>query len=807
MNTELKNILIQSFYQKVLKKNYQPNWIEVFPQLNHALDHMYQLDNDVDTNGFLDLDNPDRDEAKSRVVISMLKYFHQNYQADDDLRFLDEAYEQESFYHNSTLPDSLYSERAVRPDDCGGLARYQQTTLAKIEEFIRQNPSGDDADKLREDYKKIQNLSKVLVPNDSGGMNGYYTLAESAGGVTEKVSLVSRTDTLLRLKALIETDMTRQEYLTNRNDYKLSTQAILKLPKHGDIKEVQRELIALNISQILGFRTTSRTMVEYKGRPALHVPFEKIELISDFVHGQTKVARLGSFGKKYFHYSTIKPVGEGLCAEQIIDDPGLSLSFYYLCSDTDAFGGYNQNKALYGAKEWYMFDQVVMAEDKLGLDSRLSMQPTQTLMKHTRHGQGRNRTLVEDSSFENKFSSLFHLQNKRIEINAMMDKMINQHQQVIDVLKVKGKLNKDDIQRLKDLITLQKDAKTIKTVMENRIRAALLTLPYVNNKSEVQYESGDIGKIQMHGLMFEKLLNKPVLFTDDGRPYRQPWTYRPKQQLSNISLLGDGENVQLDFSKNLDVDSVRWISRAVDDRSMKMPNSKTLIMSVETLHEINDRMLFPEHKIGYDSRHDYLNLTDLSQLASHYSGSKQNRLMLNLMHSFKNKFDPSKQLNVNMMYLVTVIDRFKLYKTSYKEIGFICHVEKCFHYDMQQRLQSLMHTVPINMYEAFQAAIKLDRLVEFNQVCLEAVKNNKVMNPSFNIFLAECIQLGQAADNYHQSKASSTVLREHAQECIQGLQSQQDLALGAFHGSFFAHNHSSLKLEGPDKPSNDFSNS
>lgn len=64
-----------------------------------------------------------------------------------------------------------------------------------------------------------------------------------------------------------------EDYDTARERYKLCTEAIIKLPKYGDIREVQHEAIALNISRLLGLDTAITTSITYNNHPALFILF------------------------------------------------------------------------------------------------------------------------------------------------------------------------------------------------------------------------------------------------------------------------------------------------------------------------------------------------------------------------------------------------------------------------------------------------------------------------------------------------------------------------------------------------------
>lgn len=415
------------------------------------------------------------------------------------------------------------------------------------------------------DLNKLNELKRIDIPQDNGPHHSYCILNENIGGVTKKVSLISVEHAKKQLGHLCDCtdELTVDEYHTQRECYKLSTQAIIKRPKHGNIKEVQHEAMAMNISRLLGLDTAITTLISYQGQPALFVSFSDIRLLNDFTSGKTFNALI--IGKPYTHYSTIKPVGEVLQADCFIHDFGNALAFFYLCIDTDAIGWHCQNKALKKAKSLFIFDQSLMDTDKFILDSRLCLIPVDFLRKHTRHGLGRNRTIIEDSLMSTKFASIMQLK--------MMGEKIVQYVMHVEwrhhhrAKKIERQLTKElsEEQRrqltteLSQLQILEKDAEVLKLKIQERIDAINAVFTQI---------SGDFSPAEIRqALILEKLIHNPILFSRDGRPYKNPWTHRHQNNLKKVEGL-DNEYIELTFNDRVSPAMIDFIRRRHDIDSL-----------------------------------------------------------------------------------------------------------------------------------------------------------------------------------------------------------------------------------------------
>ncbi|QRN03328.1 hypothetical protein GH742_05310 [Legionella sp. MW5194] len=672
-----------------------------------------------------------------------------------------------------------------------------QKSIEIIKNNIRVAESLNDKDNLEkfrtqlillEDLYKINQLKIIQIPNENGPALNYCELAESAGGVTEKVSLVSLSKVTSQLTSLATKAPTAvQDYLDHRNDYKLSTQAILKLPKHGKIEEVQREALALNFSRLCGLDTTQSSMVMYNGKPALFVPFDDIRLLKDFAHG--KVFKAGLTGSQtYEHYATIDPVGSGLQSNVFIHDFGKGIGVFYLCSDPDFVGGYKQNKALRNSRSLFMFDMVVMPGDKLKLDSRLSLQPNEFLVKHTRHGQGRNRTLIEDSAFHEKFNSLLTVMRNENRMLAYLDLTISRHAAHIEKLKksldnATSSEAKEIKSEIKQVAALQKDAELIRQSVKSRIDKIPETFP---GAEKISYNG------MAKGLILEKLLNNPVLFNDEGRPYRNPWTYRNEIQLTYMKFLpGQSQNdgkVLLAFSSIIPPQMVSFIKRHGAPSLTIIPHRNEfelthMTISVKELAALQETMLYPETHLEGLLNTDYLHLGNLQAIGNAYGEGHRTRI-ISLMQEYKQfmaqtgEKEPSVQSKLKAINTVDA-ELLEFINTA-KDKGFAMHVRKKFQFDIQQQLRRIIpaQELPDNLDEAFSAALKLDQINTFNRVMETAIETKKWNSPEFKKFLQDCITEYQRATDHHSAIDASAKVAKAGAETMNAFRMPLKAVLG-----------------------------
>jgi hypothetical protein len=629
---------------------------------------------------------------------------------------------------------------------------------------------------LMEDFNKVSKLTALNIPQQDQKPLEYFILAEATSGVTEKVALIDHDKVKAQLTALTSSDVsTYQQYNENRDHYKLSTNAILKLPKNKKITEVQREAMALNISRMLGLETTKSTMVNHQGAPAIFIPFDKINLLGEVSKGKVMQSYLGSF-EQYSHYSTINPVGTaGLQPEAFIDDFGKSLGLFYLCSDTDAIGKNSQNKALKD-NSLYIFDQVLMADDKFKLDSRLSMQPTQALMRHSRHGQGRNRTLIEDSSIDKKFDSLMLIKQEQAKLEKYIgyvsyvhEKRINQLQSKLQqaTLPEKKHLQKE----LEHAKTLQKDA----IMLRGKIKARIEKIDDIMPKGSQTMAPELVKKI----FVLEKLLNKPRLFADDGRPYRNPWTNRNTNTALEILPVENGNgNAQfkIKFKEKIPNDVLLMLKKqlGVTEKDLAVStNKKELTVTNDLLEKLNEASLFPEHASSFDKDINYLELDDLGVIKQGYNKGHSDQIILDIKQYLDNITRQSTTSNQDEQLILKqmhdIEKKLEQYVTTEEDKGFAKHVLKKFQLDSQSKLQQMLppeYDKKERINQAFNAALKLDQVGQFNMVMRKAIEENKLNDPTFIQFLTECIDAELKATNHFTAINESSSLKNLAKNAI-----------------------------------------
>ncbi|MBA2651338.1 MAG: hypothetical protein H0U73_03595 [Tatlockia sp.] len=738
----------------------------------------------------------------------------------------------------SLLPDGNYTQRQTTIEAAGiqllqtakmkllDLSRTQlpntklitkadlKNAISNHEKIIAENSNSSQKNQLENELNLLKDLRKLVnlkdninIPKENGEPNHFLILDEAAGGVTEKISLISLDDASQKISNICNIDkLNFNSYCANRNDYKLSTEAILKLPKHGNTTEVQREAIALNISRILGFNTTKSSMIDYKGQAALFVPFDEIKLLNEFAKGKDQILLLPSaisglskFMSKYLHYSTINPVGNELNSDQILEDFGKMLAFSYLCNDPDFIGMDNQNKAIKSGKELYVFDQVIMAgDDKMELDSRMSLSPVGS-GRHSRHNQGRNRSVIEDSSFDAKFNSIATLLDHKGEINVMLDTLYLTHKSKLIGIKNEYSTIKTEIpsqenisklkhleEQFKEVGLLHKDVLEIKRTTNTRMKSMLQKFPRINGSpmnSQLFLENKDLIK---PCLVLEKLVNKPVLFSADGRPYKHPWTHRNNDKISTILQQNEKTFISFDSDKlNLFGYSINaaemtsiLVQLGIDNFSI---HENTLIIPNEELSKINENSLFPEHR-PFDSEKDYLAVENLAHTFSAYSPENQTVLI----ESIKN-YKADMQKTNDPAFRIKVIENAQNYIDSklqrMENKGLLKHFELNMQMDFQAHLRQIIlinsPELSDKIAQAFEAAVKVDRVKQFNSTLIAYVKNptGQLAN-----YLDKCIDHANKAQDYGKAKTESEAMAQDSLAFTKELSIKQDSPLVAMRG-------------------------
>lgn len=613
------------------------------------------------------------------------------------------------------------------------------------------------------DLNKLNRLKPLAIPQDNGSTLIYYTLDESIKGATKKIPLISTQQLKQQLTQLCSKAPDLNEYQKTRRYFELKANAIIKCPKHGDVREIQHEAIALNCSRLLKLHTTHSTTINRKGRPALFIPFDKISLLNHYTAGITLNAGFGWQGKTYTHYSTIKALGEGMQGDCFIDDFGKALGLIYLCSDTDALGGYCQNKGLINNKSLYIFDQVMMETDKFILDSRFSLQPCQFFMRHTRHGQGRNRTLVEDSLFNAKFESVILLKQSEQKIIQYMNQLIQQHQQRI--LKINQALSaplsseqRKPLQlELDDLSTLEKDAIDLKTIIQERLNQINHLLPQTQGPI-------DLADIRQ-GFVLEKLLHLPVLFSNDGRPYKNPWTYRQNNHLMSMTML-DNNKIQLNFSSAIPESRVDFIKRRSTCDSLNYQSEKSLVINKSQLHLLTEHSLTPEYQLIPNSTIDYLDHKDLEILSEAYGQYDTTPIIKILKEYLLQMKSNSRPLHQKLQCIKETESTLKKLISASEEKGFGMNALKKFYFHSQLHLQRWIspNDTQETLNRAFSNALKLDRVSEFQNVLITALSQNQLKHEKVMQFINHCLNGLPSNPTYIQAKKLSKALDDWAKE-------------------------------------------
>ncbi len=611
---------------------------------------------------------------------------------------------------------------------------------------------------LPTEFKEIQDLCHdeielLEIPQHDGPPQKYLILPKKMTGVTKKVSLISLDQFMLEL-IKFKNDLERLEREKKIYLSQLKPNAMLKLPKGGFVSvkktEVHREALAFHISRLLGFNTSNASMISHAGTPVLFIQFSEIELLNEFARGKKEIATFER--TEYCNYSTITPVGEGLTADQCIDDFGKAFAFFYLCNDPDTIGGYNKNKALLNSKELFILDQVLMGDPNFKLDSRVNLV---ALHPSSRHTEGRNKTLFEDSSLEEKIKSLITLTKNKTSILAMMDLVIDSYEQAI---------KSADKTTQADLETFKKDANNLKKLIKERITEIFTIFPKFNGNN-ITAENAQDAKLLIPALILEKVINNPRLFTDDGRPYKHPWTDVNNIKIMNVKMTESTVTLELNSQADIKLLHAYFQKAGIDTKKALSPadNFKTITLSIEEYTKLNEDLFFPENAKTFNPNAIYLTKYELS-IMPNTDGKLKDWIVELIDTNYLKTIDSAANDTVKIDIMKHTLKQLKTFLAEpIKDNGFVKHVQKKLHFEIQKQLQQMVNNPDVQtlMTRAFNAAIKLDRIAIFNEVVMQAIITNNINSESFNLYLQMCDDIAGQATNYTSSKdCSQTFLSE-----------------------------------------------
>lgn len=503
-----------------------------------------------------------------------------------------------------------------------------------------------------------------------------------------------------------------------QSDTKPNACALLKLPKHGNIKQVQSEAMALGLAAtVFGLTTASATMVNYAEEPALFVPFDNMQPLTQIAVGENHTEKND---KPAFENSTIAPLGNGLAPNIFLEDFGSSFGLMYLCGDPDAVGRNNQNKGFIG-RELYIFDQAIITHeypvyfDLFTLDSRLCQTPSTSLGKRLRHTRGRNFSILEDASIDEKFASLDY---------SKLDATLQYCNNVIAGLQEHTDFSNP--KQAKNHKTLLKYAQDTKIVIENRIDKYLQIMP---KTQKVQSET------VKNALILEKILNKPKLFTSIGIPYRNLTTNSPHELKISTIVKTERDKIKISFNQEFDPATIAKIEEKLGKNNIQINSAeKSLILPKSSLKNL-EKIFYPETSIILENDVAYFSPSHIAELCKTYNYEKPELIKLTQEYV---------QLISSKNTIGEIVDTIKEYQTLFisqtakenKELPFYQHLTKCFEFDAQQRIQRQLQQNFTEEFaedaaddlidtqnQAFSTAIKLDCIIEFNNLSLFYANN------------------------------------------------------------------------------------
>src|SRR3990167_3402956 len=503
-------------------------------------------------------------------------------------------------YDVSTAKEFSHTEQKTLPGDIDEtiptLISNATENLLALQISTQPLLSENQKKEIQVQLDKIKSLN-LIIPI-KGHDQVYYSIADSVAGVTKKTCLISQIALKNSLIALTEV----KDFAAVENN-KIRMNAILKHPKSGKDTEVQREAIGLKIARILGFSdVTESTLVNHNtgtGRhPCLLVPFGQMELLTfsmDHVDGME-----GRLKKEHF---------------QSTEDLGKYSAFFMICSDPDFIGKAGQNKGLTGdeLKRLYLFDQVFMTDNNLGLDRLFNLVPTNLFVKMpdfiSRHFMGRNKSVINDSLYEEKIQGAIAILQKKGEIQKMFEGVKRANPRAVDDPLVKA---------------LQKDAAECLNAFNDRIGILEKLFPTVEVNGEAK-QVGDLVRAEdtanlellKKAMMANQLLNKPRLFDESGKPYRAPFLAKLSTFVKGVSIAED--NVTISFSRELDFPLFENKKTLLEQQGFTISeDGKSATIPKTVLQNLSEQNYFKERSNSIDLGHAYIDNNKINTLAQTY---------------------------------------------------------------------------------------------------------------------------------------------------------------------------------------------
>ena len=506
---------------------------------------------------------------------------------------------------------------------------------------------------IEDQLSKLESLELIVIPMADGTKN-YYSIADSAGGVTEKICLIDQDQLMTKLAAL-KRATTYQDVEAN----KIRMNAILKYPKAGKDTEVQREEIGLNIARLLGFtHVTNSTLVSHdtgKGRhPCLFVPFGDMDLLTEAI--ENKQSLHGRLRRESMSQ---------------VEDFGKYSAFFMLCGDPDFIGKDGQNKGLTRnnpSKKLYIFDQVFMKETNFGLDRSFNIVPTNIASRMpnfiARHFMGRNRSVINDSSYEEKVKGALQVLERQRAIREMFQQIAKANQ---------GK--KLPPKEAAIAAKLQSDANACLKSFNSRIQNIRKLFPAIkidNKVVSIDNLPKDAHKVLLlnKAMLFNQLMNTPQLFDKSGKPYRAPFFCNHQIRVKQISFEAN-DIVKITFGGFFSSRISASKQALLEQQGFTVsPDGKSATISSDSLLKLNEQSFFKEQKDEIDMEHNYLDTEKIRMLAATYH-EKGDQIIAIL-----EKIEKAPNREQALYRGLGDLDQLNI-----KNKGFIQHIKQCLLYE------------------------------------------------------------------------------------------------------------------------------
>ncbi len=362
---------------------------------------------------------------------------------------------------------------------------------------------------------------------------------------------------------------------------------------------------------------------------------------------------------------------------------------------------------------------------------------------------------MNDADFEEKYQSIVSALQSGREMIASLTESRQVYLTQMDGLD-RGS------QAYKTLDTLQEDLGAAISTLSRR----LATLQSVmDSYPKVEGEPLLTQKVAL----FERFINQPTLYTGDGRAYQHMHSDGLEVRVKAVTSFSAGGFYELHL-EGASVEKIALVTRRLQAvTGEQIIAGDPITISRKALLALNEFSIFPESSDTIIPDYDYLDPADIAVLASkrYYPEHRYTREVVKDLRKYRSTLGEG----------VTTPETFvsearqlrnrlnRTFVTVPKNLGFIAHAKRLYHYATQQKILSLIEGEELRgkVQQAFVCAKALDRVDDFQDVLFQAIKEEALLSEDISLYLDEVIST-RPPRSHAEAVVASQQFSERSQE-------------------------------------------